>query len=417
MGEQPRPVEDEVERALASMRAGFLSGSYQIAAGITSLEEHLAAAPFEETEPVQAAVAKIIATQERLKARVDLLPDSAWERFKAMVSVVKAQQAVLDELGLLVKEHVLPRQLENLTVTPFQGAPPHEPPPPQPAYEPAPPPPAFEAPPPPPPPRAERPLRATAAARADHYDDDDDDEDGGRRSLLARLRERATGIRGLVAMVVAGVILSQIPRDLRLQDMTARLVEMVGSWSTSVPSEDPGARASADPAPARPSVAAQPPAERIPPLPDASAARERIAPAPSEPRRATAPTPPPPAVVAAVPDRAELPPAQPSEKQAKEPAAADAPPAPPAGVAQEQFVPVVFTHKDYATVMQAMTDLKQQYPNLLVGRKAEVQPVDLGKKGIWHRLVFLPAGPRPQAAKLCDQLAAEGYDRCWVKGY
>jgi hypothetical protein len=86
-------------------------------------------------------------------------------------------------------------------------------------------------------------------------------------------------------------------------------------------------------------------------------------------------------------------------------------------VAEEQFVPVVFTHKDYARVMQAMTDLKQQYPNLLVGRKAEVQPVDLGKKGIWHRLIFLPAGPRPQATKLCDQLAAEGYDRCWVKAY
>jgi hypothetical protein len=113
----------------------------------------------------------------------------------------------------------------------------------------------------------------------------------------------------------------------------------------------------------------------------------------------------------------EPPPAQPSQEQAAEPAAADAPPAPPTAVVGERFVPVVFTHKDYGTVMQAMTDLKQQYPNLLVGRKAEVQPVDLGKKGIWHRLVFLPAGPRPQATKLCDQLAAEGYDRCWVKAY
>ena len=416
MSEQPKPVEDEVERALASMRAGFLSGSYQIAAGITSLEEHLAAAPFEETEPVRAAVANIIATQERLRARVDLLPDSPWERFKAMVSVVKAQQAVLDELGLLMQEHVLPRQLENLTVTPFQAAPPHEPAPPAPAYEPAPPPLPFEAP--PPPPRAARPLRATPAARADDYDDDDDED---RRSLLARLRDRATGIRGLVAMVVVGVILSQIPRDMRLQDMTARLVEMVGSWTTLAPSGDPGARASAEPAPARPStVAAQPPAERIPPLPDASTARERVAPAPtapSEQRRATALAPSPPAVVAAAPERAEPPPAQSSEKHATEPAAGDAPPAPSAGVAVEQFVPVVFTHKDYATVVQAMTDLKQQYPNLLVGRKAEVQPVDLGKKGIWHRLVFLPAGPRPHATKLCDQLAAEGYDRCWVKAY
>jgi hypothetical protein len=414
MSEQPKPVEDEVERALASMRAGFLSGSYHIAAGITSLEEHLAAAPFEQTEPVRAAVAKIIATQERLKARVDLLPESAWERFKAMVSVVKAQQAVLDELGLLVQEHVLPRQLENLTVTPFQGAPPHEPASPPPAYQPAPPAPAFEEP--PPPARAERrPLRATRAARADDYDDDFDEE---RRSLLARLRERATGIGGLVAMVVVGVILSQFPRDLRLQDMTARLAEVAGSWSTSVPSDDPGARASAESAPARPSmVAAPPPAERIPPAADA--ARGRIAPAPTAPseQRRAAPPPSPPAVVAAVPDRAEPPPTQSSETHAAEPPAGDAPPTTSARVAEERFVPVVFTHKDYATVMQAMTDLKQQYPNLLVGRKGEVQQVDLGKKGIWHRLIFLPAGPRPEATKLCDQLAAEGYDRCWVKTY
>jgi hypothetical protein len=417
MSEQPKPVEDEVERALASMRAGFLSGSYHIAAGITSLEEYLAAAPFDQTEPVRAAVAKIIATQERLKARVDLLPESPWERFKAMVSLVKAQQAVLDELGLLVQKHVLPRQLENLTVTPFQGAlPPHEPAPP-PAYEPAPPPLPFEDPPPPPPRAARRPPRVTRAARADDYDDDDDEE---RRSLLARLRERATGIGGLVAMVVVGVILSQYPRDIRLQDMTARLAEMAGSWSTSAPSDDPVARPSAEPAPARPSMVAAPaPAERIPPASDASAARGRVAPAPtapSEQRRAVAPAPSPPAVVAAVPDRAE-PPTQSSEARSSEPAAGDKPPTTSARVAEERFVPVVFTHKDYATVMQAMTDLKQQYPNLLVGRKGEVQPVDLGKKGVWHRLVFLPAGPRSQATKLCDQLAAEGYDRCWVKAY
>jgi hypothetical protein len=199
-------------------------------------------------------------------------------------------------------------------------------------------------------------VRVAPAARAVDYDDDDEEE---RPSLLARMRERATGIRGLVVMVVVGVILSQIPRDMRLQDMTARVVALVGSWSTSAPSEDTGTKISADPAPSRPSiVAAQPPLpERIPPVTDASGARERIAPVPSarpEPRRVTAPAPPPPAVVAAVPDRAEPPPA-PSEKQVAGPAAPAAPPTPPAGAGEEQFVPVVFTHKDYATVMQAMT--------------------------------------------------------------
>jgi hypothetical protein len=99
------------------------------------------------------------------------------------------------------------------------------------------------------------------------------------------------------------------------------------------------------------------------------------------------------------------------------PAAVKAAAAAPAAPREEQFVPVVFTDQDYETVVRALADLKQQYPGVLLGRKGEVQPVDLGKKGIWHRLVVLPPGPRPQAAKLCDQLAAEGYDRCWVKAY
>jgi hypothetical protein len=90
-----------------------------------------------------------------------------------------------------------------------------------------------------------------------------------------------------------------------------------------------------------------------------------------------------------------------------------APPAP----AEERFVPVVFTHKDHATVLRALADLKQQFPSVLIGLEGEVQPVDLGTKGVWHRLVFLPAGPRPQATRICDQLAAKGYDRCWVKAY
>jgi hypothetical protein len=51
------------------------------------------------------------------------------------------------------------------------------------------------------------------------------------------------------------------------------------------------------------------------------------------------------------------------------------------------------------------------------GRQGQIQPMDLGARGTWHRLVVLPAGSRPEAAKICDQLAAEGYDRCSVKAY
>jgi hypothetical protein len=139
------------------------------------------------------------------------------------------------------------------------------------------------------------------------------------------------------------------------------------------------------------------------------------------------PPPPPPAEVTTLSPRPEPPatglqadekePAGPAEEPAPAPAAAPVASEPPAAAPEEGFVPVVFTHKNYDTVMQAMTDLKQRFPNILIGRKGEVQPVDLGKKGIWHRLVFLPAVPKPEAAKLCEQLTAQGYDRCWVKEY
>ena len=107
---------------------------------------------------------------------------------------------------------------------------------------------------------------------------------------------------------------------------------------------------------------------------------------------------------------------QPGDKRSAAPPAAEKG-KPPPDARPEQFVPVLFTHKDHTTVEKTLADLQQQYPKLLMDRKGEIQPVDLGKKGVWHRLVFLPAGPRPEATKLCDQLMAEGYDRCWVKAY
>lgn len=85
--------------------------------------------------------------------------------------------------------------------------------------------------------------------------------------------------------------------------------------------------------------------------------------------------------------------------------------------AKVRFVPVVFTHKDDTAAMRAFGDLQRQYPKLLGHRQGQAQPVDLGSKGIWHRLVVLPPGARPQATKLCDQLLTAGYDRCWVKAY
>jgi hypothetical protein len=341
------PVKDELERALASMRAGFLSGSSQIAAGVGSLEEHLAEAPPGEREKVGAAVAQIVATQERLVAQIERLPAPSWERFKRMVGILKAQQAILDELGLLVKEHVLPRQLQGLSETAADA----ETPPP-PVHRPA------------PPPR----RRST-----------DDDAEPVERGL------KGSGFKGLAAMVVAALVLSLIPRETKLEDMAAKLAALVGAGGEAAPKGVASAGTGAEPPKTPPRVPRDPDdtegADKTAVSPPAATGEKRAGAAGRAGR------------VAAV---------QPGEK---------------AGALPEQFVPVVFTHKDQATVLKTLTDLQQQYPKLLMDRKGEIQPVDLGKKGVWHRLVFLPAGPRPEATKLCDQLMAEGYDRCWVKAY
>ena len=99
---------------------------------------------------------------------------------------------------------------------------------------------------------------------------------------------------------------------------------------------------------------------------------------------------------------------KPSAAAADSEAAAEAPP---------QFVAVVFTHQDPEAALDAFTQLRERYPTVLARRKAEAQPIEIGDKGIWHRLVVLPAGTRQSAAGVCDRLGAAGYDRCWVKTY
>jgi hypothetical protein len=82
-----------------------------------------------------------------------------------------------------------------------------------------------------------------------------------------------------------------------------------------------------------------------------------------------------------------------------------------------QFVAVVFTHQDRDAALDAFTDLRQRFPGVLARRKAEAQPIEIGEKGVWHRLVVLPAGTRQSAVGVCERLGAAGYDRCWVKTY
>jgi hypothetical protein len=85
--------------------------------------------------------------------------------------------------------------------------------------------------------------------------------------------------------------------------------------------------------------------------------------------------------------------------------------------AAERFVPVVFTHKDKGTAQRAFAELQRRYPKLMAHRQSELQLVDIGKNGIWYRLVVLPAGSHQEASETCGHLEAAGYYRCWVKPY
>jgi hypothetical protein len=365
MGEQPGPVEEELERALVSMRVGFLSGSSQIAAGINSLDEALVDAPENERERVRVAVTQIVNTQARLTAMVESLPTAAWDRFKVMVSVVKAQQAALDQLGELMQAHVLPRQIDNLSITPFPDGPPQ--PVPFPDDGPAPAPFADDLPPStfpetfsdePAAPRGESFMRAqqglqaldarrTHEVRRGRRSPASDDDDP--RSLFARVRDRTAGYRGLAAMLTTAAVLALVPGEtrVRLQDLTAKVVAMLapaadtqppaGGSPTSVgsqspPPASPPAGPARRPAEAAPRVAeAPPPQERAPKppvvavAPDLTERVERPLPAPVAPRaqkpvaRPAPPPPPPPAEVTALSPRPE-PPATGLQADEKEPA-------------------------------------------------------------------------------------------------
>ena len=212
--------------------------------------------------------------------------------------------------------------------------------------------------------------------------------------------QRTAGFRGLAAMVALGIILSLLPRE-RLQEVGTRLFELIGPAGQRDRRGRPAAGAAGAPRRAARCGRARPvgcrrgrtltragcqgrkpalrPRRRSPPR---RSRRKRPSSCPSTHRGKRG---------RKRPCREASPKLAVASKADAEPVA---PPSAPAPATEERFVPVVFTHKDHATVLRALSELKTQYPNLLIGLEGEIQPLDLGKKGIWHRLVFLPPGPR-----------------------
>jgi hypothetical protein len=177
------------------------------------------------------------------------------------------------------------------------------------------------------------------------------------------------------------------------------------------------------PPPQRPGATAM-----VPPPPPAAPATEprtlslkapgtTAAPAPAEPTPAARiPVQP---KVAQTPRQAAPPPVQAEEAPAqvpKKPSVRAAAAAPPAGAGAPKasgYVAVLSSQRSSMDALKAFADLQQKYPSLQ-GRSPSVVEANIPDKGVFHRLVVGPPGPRDQATALCSELKAAGYQGCWV---
>ena len=367
-----------VENPVGLLQERLLEVSDQIMRELSLLERNIQAVPAEGRASLLRAVTQITATQRSLRAHTDHVP-GAWQRIDALRATLEMLEATLDHLWNIGNAHLSPGQ-----------------------------PPAA-------PPRAlmsrRRDLRAGRNAE--------------RQGLVAKSLERSRNVLngawlrllGLLVMLMAGAAISYgmfpqaSPRG--PEAIPTETVAAAGDGGAVSPTSPLGGSIGR-PVPILPQVTDEPTAVR------SEAARP--APTGQASRMASGMDWPIPGMVVAM----QPPPAQavPIERGTGEGAsrALQVGPTPEpepttAFPGSSGFVPVVFTHRDGGVANRAFADLQRQYPKLLGHHRGELQPVDLGSKGVWHRLVVLPAVSRPEATKLCDQLATAGYDRCWVKAY
>jgi hypothetical protein len=425
---------DEMERAVIDMRERFLSIGEHISGLLSTLTQQIDTAPLAARASINSAADQIARTQHKLRLQMTNLPSHPEERYQIMRSLLQAQSGALQQLSIIVQQFtpqvdLFPRDQRDGLSSLSESDDDYEwPPAPRGVIQPLPnehyaPPTqrmvARQAKPPgrPAPPRPPALPRAPPAQPAR----------GARMAAIVGSRMLA----GLAVVVVAAVAAYAYfpdfgfrPGKRRVEPIviktTARTGEEVAKDQTPL-EEAPnlparGLRTRAQPAaeaPSEPVAAVETAAlpQRTQPLPtivttdpglSVTVGSNLLAPFPVARARDPAPLPEqsgPTQVLAA---------ARPSVVAADSETAPDAPP---------QFVAVVFTHQDRDAALDAFTELRDRYPNVLARRKAEAQPIEIGDKGVWHRLVVLPAGTRQSALGVCDRLGAAGYDRCWVKTY
>jgi hypothetical protein len=347
------------------MRSRFRSGSQRISYHLSWIEAHAEQIRADVRGSISASAEKIQTTLKQLTDQMDRLPEDQWEGFKAMLKLLRAQQNVLDSAEALIQ------MARANTVSPKR---------PSPMIAPA--------------------MRGIASLTGEPGLDPEVHArrlrkvPGHKKYFVAVMQGTASLRLVLVGIVAAGLVFGHvtITRDGKRQDVAAKTSSLTTGGigrpvaSLAAPQERSLARVSYD------NLATPLPATEVPLAADA---RSISATSLTLPHPTTLPTPLPSGVVASNrPDAAAI-----------------------ARGSDERYVPVIFTDKDQTRALQAFAELQLRYPKLLSPRRAEAQPVDLGQKGIWHRLIVLPPGSRQSATDFCDQLLGAGYDRCWVKAY
>jgi hypothetical protein len=390
---------DPTDGVIGDMHAGFVAISNQIAAELSRLVRSIAAAPAHVQTSVLAAANRIALTQQRLRREWECLPVPPEQRIAVMRTLLQAQQGALKHLAIIVEQQA-PRPRRALSGHPT------------------------------PPVAGARGLvqgpsalaHAMAVARQVHADPLSDHPWRRHTPLPMGARQRRSRARGQwdisdahrrkpSSLSLTSLVKGAASRSLALVAMIAAgLLVAYGTFPRASQNETPPPAASerahaAPAAEAAPSSALPSPAAAIsPPAPslfpereDAGGAMGGLA---AHPRAAAADP-----VAAALEPPHTMPIAIPAPVRAKSEGGG------------EQFVPVVFTHKEKEAATRTFRELQAHFPKLLRGRQGEAQAIDTVRRGLWYRLLVLPPGPRQQAADLCEHLRAAGYDRCWVKAY
>ena len=72
------------------------------------------------------------------------------------------------------------------------------------------------------------------------------------------------------------------------------------------------------------------------------------------------------------------------------------------------FVVHVASDRSRVQALTTFAKLQRRHAGLLKGAQPDVQEVDLGAKGVWHRLLIGPAVSKAEAEACCQKLKSDG---------